>query len=131
MNIKDPYSEMIKLMQQHGAKYNPPSIQLGEITSISPLTVHTGDIQLNANNLLVADYLLNGYSRNVSLQSTSASGETDLQVVGDHGSHEHGISSIEFQGPLKFTDGLKEKDTVVLIQIDTALFVIFCRVVKP
>lgn len=131
MNIKDPYSEMIKLMQQHGSKYNPPSIQLGEVTSISPLTIHTGDIQLNKNNLLVADYLLKDYSRNVSLESTSASGETDLQAVGDHGSHKHGITSVNFQGPLNLEDGLKKNDIVALIQMDTATFLILCRVVKP
>jgi hypothetical protein len=65
------------------------------------------------------------------LQSTSASGETDSQAVGDHGSHKHGITSVNFQGPLNLEDGLKKNDIVALIQMDTATFLILCRVVKP
>lgn len=122
MNIKDPYSEMIKLMQQHGQKYNPPSIQLGKVISDSPIAIQTGDIQLNENNLLIADYLLSGCTRSVSVETTSVSGKTDTQ---------NNLESLSFTGQQRYTNGLNENDTVVLIQLDTATFIILCKVVKP
>lgn len=105
MQIKDPYSELIEIMKQQGAKYNPPAVQLGKVVSTSPLAVKTADIQLNKSNLLVADYLLSGYTRTVS---TSV-----------------------FSGSQKFTDGLKKNDTLVLVQIDISTFLVLCKVVTP
>lgn len=130
MNVNNPYSDMVKLMQQHGAKLNPPSIQLGEVLSSSPLTVKTGDIQLNKNNLLIADYLLNNYQRKINVSTTEASGSTDKQTVGDHGEHSHGITEIGLTGSIEYTDTLNTGDIVALIQIDDATFLILCRVVK-
>lgn len=57
MIIKDPYSELIKKMRNQGTHYNPPSIELGKVISVTPLTISVSDLQLTKDNLLVADYL--------------------------------------------------------------------------
>jgi hypothetical protein len=44
-------------MREQGAKYNPPPIQLGEVVSSTPLAIITGDLQLNSDNLMIADSL--------------------------------------------------------------------------
>ncbi len=53
----NPYIEILKHMQDQGAKYNPPSIQLGEM--INSNTCKIGDLQIDKDNLLIADDLLN------------------------------------------------------------------------
>jgi len=103
--MKNPYIDFIKQMQMHGAKNNPPNIQLGEVISSDPLTAKIGDLQLNANNLLVSDYLLKGYTRTLSANDSSTSYKTE--------------------------DTLNAGDTVALYQIDSATFLILSRVVMP
>lgn len=41
-------------MQEQGKKYNPPSICLGEIISVSPLVIRTGDLELDNEDLLLS-----------------------------------------------------------------------------
>lgn len=132
MQINNPYSEMIKLMQVHGSKYNPWSLQLGEVTSIDPLTIKTGDLQLNKSNLFIADYLKAEYTRSIKIPETSAQGATDEQTVGDHGSHKHAVTDIGIEdGKIIYKEiGLDIGDNVALIQLDDAAFLILCKVVR-
>lgn len=105
MEDKNPYSTMIKLMQNHGAKLNPPSIQLGQVISSTPLAIGTSDIQLNSNNLLIPDYLLDNYSRKVTIDNG-----TEVEI--------------------KTKDKLSVGDTVAMVQISDSNFLILCKVVK-
>lgn len=41
-------------MQEQGRKYNPPSVCLGEIASINPITIKTGDLELDNEDLLIS-----------------------------------------------------------------------------
>lgn len=66
---KDPYVEIIMMMQKEGAKSNPPSFCLGQIVSIAPLTIKVDELLLEQDDFLIADYLVEGYKR--SLQVTS------------------------------------------------------------
>ena len=59
MDPINPYSEMIKMMQTHGAKNNPSSIQLATVVTKTPLSLLVGELPLNKNNLLITDYLVN------------------------------------------------------------------------
>lgn len=59
MYLKNPYSELINMMREQGAKYNPPSLQLGIVMTSQPLKIKSGDMQLNLNNLLLADNIKN------------------------------------------------------------------------
>ncbi|MDP4146521.1 MAG: DUF2577 family protein [Bacillota bacterium] len=79
----NPYAHIINIIREQGAKYNPASIQLGEVIDSKP-TIKTADIQLNANNLLVNDQIKT----------------------------------------------LNQGDTVALIQLNDAAFLIFCKVVN-
>lgn len=52
--INNPYTGILNIMQEQGKKYNPPSICLGEISSINPLAIKTGDLELDNEDLLVS-----------------------------------------------------------------------------
>lgn len=41
-------------MQEQGRKYNPPTICLGEIISVSPLVIRTGNLELDSDDLLLS-----------------------------------------------------------------------------
>jgi hypothetical protein len=123
MNISDPYNEGIKLMRKHGSYNNPPSVEIGKVTGTNPLNVKIGDLPLTKDNLLVADYLLANYSRQINIPNTSATGSTT----------DGNISSISISnGTINFIDTLKENDLVALVKItNSATYIILCRVVKP
>ncbi|KLU64011.1 hypothetical protein DEAC_c40050 [Desulfosporosinus acididurans] len=104
MRPKNPYSQLVKIMQDHGAKYNPPSVELATVISRSPLTVLAGELQLGKDNLLVADYLISGYSREATFSNTS--------------------------GALSFTDSLNVGDTLAVVQVNDSTYIILARVVS-
>ncbi|WP_407312036.1 DUF2577 domain-containing protein [Desulfosporosinus sp. SB140] len=121
MRSKNPYSEILKMMQDQGTKYNPFSVQLATVIADSPLTITVGELQLAGDNLLVADSLLNYYSREINLPSTTASGATSDGT----------ISSLSIpDAVLEFTDGLKVGDTLAVVQVDSSTFVILARIVS-
>lgn len=53
--MKNQYIQMFEHMQKQGAKYNPPSIVTGTMTS--PNTLKVGELQVDSDNLLVNDTL--------------------------------------------------------------------------
>ncbi|WBW96045.1 DUF2577 domain-containing protein [Oceanirhabdus sp. W0125-5] len=75
--LKDPYGEMVIMMKRFGAAYNPPTIQIGEVSSEDPLVIKIGDLEIDKNNLLVADYLLAEHSRTVKLDVLQCEGYKD------------------------------------------------------
>jgi hypothetical protein len=121
LNIGNPYSEIINQMRNQGAYYNPSGIEIGIVTNEDPLTVQLGDLPLNKDNLLIADYLKKGYSRQINIPSASASGSTS----------DGSISSIAIpQGNLNLLDnGFKKSDNVALVRVDTTKYLILCKVV--
>ncbi len=122
MIIKDPYSEFVKEMRKNGTYYNPSGVEIGQVIESNPLTIKASDLTLSKDNLLIADYLLNNYSRQINLSSTNASGNTTNGNITSIG-----ISN----GTINFTDTLKKDDLVALIQVNSTTFIILCRVVKP
>jgi hypothetical protein len=68
-SVDNPYSGIINLMKTHGAADNAPNIMLGEVLTVSPnLTIKAGDLQLDKDNLFIADYLLSGYKRSYNME---------------------------------------------------------------
>lgn len=121
MIIKDPYVEMINLMRAHGAYGNPSTIEIGQVTNESPLTVNVQDLPLTKDNLLIADYLLPTYSRKMNIPNTTASGSTT----------DGSIQSISMpDATINFTNTLKKDDLLALIKIG-AFYIVICKVVKP
>ena len=94
-NLDNAYSGIIGIMREQGTKYNAPALMLGEVISANPLLIKVGDIQLDKDNLYVADYLMPGYSREASLtgsisfSTSNVSGSTDEQTF----SHSHNVDS--------------------------------------
>lgn len=94
-------------MRSKGAIDNPSSIQLGEILSVEPLIIKVGELQVDRDNLLVAEHLLT-HKRKFSLSTISASGNVSCS----NGSGTLNNISIQ-DGELTFQTSLKNGDIVV------------------
>lgn len=57
ITIDNPYTGLLNIMQEQGKKFNPPTICLGEIISVSPLIIRTGDLELDSEDLLLSTTL--------------------------------------------------------------------------
>lgn len=57
------YEQIIALMRQQGSKGNPSVLQFGEMTSGT--TCMVGDLELEKDDLLVAEHLVTGYHKAV------------------------------------------------------------------
>ena len=118
----DAYNKILNLMENHGGKYNPPSIDIGVVISNKPMTIKIGDLQLTKDNLLIADFLLANYKRKINISSTSASGNTSNGEI---------ISVAIPDGEINLTDGLKENDIVACLATeDRQRYIVLCRVVR-
>jgi hypothetical protein len=73
MQTRNPYTDILQLMEKHGAKNNPETIQIATVLTSSPLSIQLGEIPIYHDSLLVADYLLQNYSRQVSINGGEAS----------------------------------------------------------
>lgn len=105
MNIGNPYSFLVSTIRNQGSMNSSEGIQLGKVISTSPLTVSIGDLQLISNNLLLADYLKEGYERTISLNGIE--------------------NSYSFKGDIAVND------TLALMKINSSTFLILCKVVLP
>lgn len=117
--MKDnPYSALIKIMREQGAKYNPPSIQIGQVISPPPnIIIKIGDLQVDKDNILIADYLLPNYKRHITIPtvdkaSGSLQGEISGASVRDHEPHMHNVTKI----------GLQDRDATITIHADSGTF---------
>jgi len=131
--MKDnPYSKLIEQMKKQGATSNPPSVQIGEVISPNPLTIRIGDLQIDKDNILMADYLLKEYKRKVKIPEVTATGETNNVSVGDHGTHKHSVEKIGInEVEITFLDTFKQGDKLAIIPTsDRQTFIILARVVS-
>lgn len=78
----DPYIKMLNLMKKKGAESNPPSISIGKVIAPPPeIIVQTNNLQLYKDDLYIADYLLSGYSRQVSITNSSGTAINMLDTI--------------------------------------------------
>lgn len=132
----NPYSDLVSIMRDQGSAYNPPSIQLAKVVTPPPnLIISMGDLQLDGGNLLVADYLLSGYQREVILPVATPDSESiSPAAVGDHGSHTHTVTTTAAAptpGIMTFTDTLKAGDQLAVMPTsDKQTFLIIGRMVS-
>lgn len=153
MRVNNPYSEIIGLMMEQGSKYNPPSIQLAEVLVPPPdLIIKMGDIQVDKNNILIADYLLKEYKRSYYANgkivfNDSDCGTTDSYICGHTSqTHSHKVVSVKIDTEDYSVEGkgkddgkyLWFKDTVekgdllaVMPTCDMQMYIVLSRVVKP
>ena len=64
--MDNPYSGLLSMMQEQGAKNNPPTICLGEVITPEPLTIKTEELVLDHDDVLVSDVLVGGYKRELT-----------------------------------------------------------------
>lgn len=143
--LDNPYSSLIEIFREQGAKYNAPDLMIGEVLTEEPLTIKVGDIQLDKDNLYIADYLLKDYEREyiseskINIQDGSASGSTSNTNISEHGSHKHNINSITISDGITKDEGkiktksscLKTGDLVAIQQLNkTNQFIIYCKLVR-
>lgn len=154
---ENPFSSLIDIIREQGSFYNAPDLMIGEVINPPPhIAIKVGDIQLDKDNLYIADYLLEGYKRqiqitdaSISMSGGSASGTTSSKTlssvtVGDYGSHNHGshnhnINSLSVSEANANVRGysilqdclLKKGEKVALQQIsNTNQFIVYARLVR-
>ena len=131
--MKDnPYSKLIEQMKKQGATSNPPSVQIGEVISPNPLTIRIGDLQIDKDNILIADYLLKDYKRKIKIPEVVATGETNNVSVGDHGTHKHSVDKIGInEVEIIYLDTFKQGDKLAVLSTeDKQTYIILARVVS-
>lgn len=132
MNHKNPYSQLVTMMQSQGAKSNTPAVALGKVLNPYPnLVILIGDLQVDQDNLLLADDLLE-HQRLTGLAMTAATGSTGAAAVGDHGSHSHTILQLGYSGgKLTVASCLAKNDMVAVLPMEGyQKFIVLCRVVS-
>lgn len=131
--MKDnPYSTLIRIMREQGAKYNPPSIQIGQVISPPPnIAIKIGDLQVDKDNILIADYLLSDYRRQIAIPETTATGTMTTELADSPYVHAHTITEVGIQGGIQFTDTLKQGDVVAVIPTeDRQTYIILAKLVR-
>lgn len=157
-NNQNPFSALIDIMREQGSFNNSPDLMIGEILNPPPnIAIKVGDIQLDKDNLYIADYLLEDYKRKIQIKEEglishsggSVSGTTSSKTlssvtVGDYGSHNHGShnhnvnslnvtnADVDVRGYLVQKDCLlKRGEKVALQQINgTNQFIVYARLVR-
>ena len=132
--MQNPYAELLSAMQRQGASLNPPGIRLAEVVSPPPdIVIKMGELQVDKNNILIADYMLPGYKREASGSSAGTIiTHLDVEEPEPPDYSEHTVmESMSYEGTARFTDTLKSGDTVVVMPTeDRQTYIILARVVS-
>lgn len=103
------YAEMLGMMREQGKKDNPTTLQLGVMQSEKSVKIN--DLLLTAEDLYIADDLLEGFTLKVEIRPESHHSETDAEIV--------------------YKEGLKAGDLVAVQKLqDSDMYVILNRVVE-
>lgn len=125
---ENPYSKMIEIMKRQGASVNPPSAQIGTVVSSNPLVIKIGDLPVDKDNILVADYLLERYKRKIKIPKVAAIGETGINNEHKHSVDSIGIDEVE----ITFLDTIKQGDKLAVLPTeDKQTYIIIARMVSP
>lgn len=137
--MENPYAGLLNLMQEQGKKYNPPTISIGTVISTSPLTIKTGDLILEQEDLLVNYELTSSYERTCNLTISGTLSSSTASASGGSGeasfaSHSHSINAqATLTGDMKMSGEttLKVNDLVVLLPTENRqIYVVFVKVVN-
>ena len=118
--MEDPLQGIFKIMQDEGAKRNPPSICCGEVvTSWPDITIKIGELLLTKNQLKVSEHLTK-YFVKVELKGTLTSGTQSSSVSND----------AVVEGEMTCTSTLIAGDEVAMIASqDGNTYFVLCKVV--
>jgi hypothetical protein len=123
VQVNNPYTDMLMAMQRQGAKLNPPSIQIASVVASPPnLIIKIGELQIDKNNIYVADFLLSNYQREISIPESTATGTTSNGTI-----ESVGIADVKMTSK----DALSVGDSVaVMPTADRQTYIILCKVSK-
>lgn len=98
-------ARLLGIMREQGKKDNPETLVLGTMTSSNSCMV--GELPLDSDDLLIAEYLTTGYHKAVSSNNPSLKNDST------------------------FVNPLKKGDQVVLMKVEEQdVYVILCKVVE-
>jgi hypothetical protein len=127
------YVKMLNMMRSQGSKDNPITLQLGIMQSAN--SVKIGDLVLDKEDIMIADYLLTGYKRELVtpyVKSVEVEVDTTVTISGESGS---ATSTATVDAPVeKYMEtktGLKKGDIVAVMKLsDNDTYVILAKVVS-
>lgn len=132
MHMENPYADMLTIMREQGARDNPPTIQVATVVSPPPgIAIVLGELQVDKDNILIADYLLPNYQRKITIPETTATGSVIVNTPPPE-PHVHNISKVGIpSGEIKLTDTLKAGDKVaVMATSDRQTYIVLAKVVS-
>jgi hypothetical protein len=127
------YVKMLNMMRSQGSKDNPITLQLGIMQSAN--SVKIGDLVLDKEDIMIADYLLTGYKRELVtpyVKSVEVDVDTTVTISGESGS---ATSTATVNAPVEkyivTKTGLKKGDIVAVMKLyDKDIYVILAKVVS-
>lgn len=135
----NPFTELIGFMQEEGKTFNPPSILLGEVTEVkkdgagkvTDLKIKIGELEIDKDNLLVADYLLSGYERQYK-NPTPAKISAEAMSTEGYNPHTHDITELQVSdGIMQYIDTLSRGNVLAILPTeDRQTFIVMCKVVS-
>lgn len=131
--MENPFADMLTIMREQGARDNPPTIQVATVVSPPPgIAIVLGELQVDKDNILIADYLLPNYQRKITIPETSATGSVNTNTPPPPEPHVHNITKVGIpSGDIKLTDTLKIGDKVaVMSTADRQTYIILAKVVS-
>lgn len=126
------YAQMLEMMRSQGAKDNPSTIQIGEMLSANSCKID--DLTLNPEDLYIADYLVAGYSRKLTIPYVSGVTVDTTQsdpfgTTDSEGNYHDPDTRTTRQTNITYADGLKKGDKVLVQVLDNNKYAIIVRVV--
>jgi len=133
----DPYQSFVEIVREEGGAGLPASPYfIGVVVTSAPLVIKIGDLQIEQKNMKINPYLLPGYSRQMRLTTTGATGQTEEESGGGGGydafsSHRHQQETIGFpNGTMTTLDTLKVgMEVLMLASKDQQQFIVVCPLV--
>ena len=128
---ENPYSSLIKTMQEQGDKNKTPGIKIARVTHIEEIEdkvidikIEVDELTIDKDNIYISDYLLKGHKREIKTDEiTDLKGSTD--IIND-------ITGLKINhADVFYKDTLKEGDLVsVFATSDRQSYIILSRVVR-
>lgn len=123
---------ILDTMRTQGAKDNPSTIQIGEMLSANSCKLD--DLTLNPEDLYIADYLVAGYSRKLTVPYVSGvtvdTTQSDPFGYKDaEGVYHDPDTRTTTKSNITYADGLKKGDKVLVQVLDNNKYAIIVRVV--
>lgn len=128
---ENPYSSLIKTMQEQGDKNKTPGIKIARVTHIeetedkvTDIKIEVDELIIDKDNIYISDYLLKGHKREIKTDEiTDLKGSTD--IIND-------ITGLKINhADVFYKDTLKEGDLVsVFATSDRQSYIILSRVVR-